>query len=237
MNWYWLLIGLILVGLSVLVLSNHRLIKSFFLITQISPYEQSGSTVGHIHIIGDSTGYGTGASSNEYSIAGLIGNDWPEYKITNDSVNGRKLKDVIKNPPTLEGKYSLILIQLGANDLLQGRNLPAIRADVNKLIEILEPHTENIVLMSACNIGTSPAFSGARAESLEAASREYTRIMLQLEKEQQNLHFVPLFAERADDPFANEPDVYHAIDGLHPSDKGYQSWYQKLKPTLLPLLQ
>lgn len=39
--------------------------------------------------------------------------------------------------------------------------------------------------------------------------------------------YVNLFYERADDPFAQKPEL-NARDGLHPSDAGYAVWFEEL---------
>ena len=40
--------------------------------------------------------------------------------------------------------------------------------------------------------------------------------------------YVSLYEDKADDPFAQQPGALNASDGLHPSDAGYQLWYDEL---------
>ena len=57
--------------------------KTIWLIATVTPYEQvgNGTTTQKILVLGDSTGYGTGAESGNKSIAGLLGADFPAYSI------------------------------------------------------------------------------------------------------------------------------------------------------------
>ncbi|MOA60283.1 hypothetical protein D3C78_1851200 [compost metagenome] len=40
--------------------------------------------------------------------------------------------------------------------------------------------------------------------------------------------YVNLYKDREHDPFAQQPDLLHASDGLHPSDPGYRIWFDEL---------
>ena len=59
------------------------------------PYEQKGSNTKSLLILGDSTGYGTGARCAKESIAGLMGATDPDIKITNISSNGRTATELL----------------------------------------------------------------------------------------------------------------------------------------------
>jgi hypothetical protein len=71
--------------------------KTLFLIARVTPYEQTGTGTGSIQFLGDSTGYGTGASSGKYSIARRVGADYPAYAIKNQSVNGRTINGLLED--------------------------------------------------------------------------------------------------------------------------------------------
>lgn len=203
--------------------------KTLWLIARVSPYEQPGDGAGAIFVIGDSTGYGTGAKHQEDSIAGRVGKQFPQYTIRNNSVNGRKIAKAQEVADSIVEHYQLILLQIGANDLLADRNVDDVVKDMKRLIESLTPHTDHMIILTSGNIGAVPRYNGSRADELQAASRAYTNSMISLTEANDRVDFVNLFDEPEDDPFVSEPDVYMAFDGLHPSSHGYEVWFRKAR--------
>jgi hypothetical protein len=57
-------VGIIVV---VLVVTQITLFRTIILIAKVSPYEQKGTGGTSLHVLGDSTGYGTGSSDSKYS--------------------------------------------------------------------------------------------------------------------------------------------------------------------------
>jgi len=127
-------------------------------------------------------------------------------------------------------KYDMVVLQIGANDLIAGDEAGAVAADLQQLIEQTIPHANKIVVLTAGNIGVTSAFDGQQAEALEEASRSFDMEMTTLGQTYNDMAFVSLFDEAADDPFVQKPDIYTSIDGLHPTSAGYKIWYQKAKP-------
>lgn len=233
MNWIvWVLIGLGIFTTLLLTTGWWRYVLTGYLIARVDPYEQSGTGAGSIFVIGDSTGYGTGASRSAESVAGRLGVDYSAYQITNNSVNGRKIagaREVFAKLPEATA-YDLVVLQIGANDLIAGRDPDVVAAEMQQLIEQVIPHTRKIVVLTSGNIGATPAFSGEQAQQLQDASRQYDWQMTTLGQTYDDMNFVSLFDEPADDPFVEKPSVYTSIDGLHPTSAGYDIWYQKARP-------
>jgi len=240
MNWMiWLVAGLVVVAGALFATGTWRYALTGYLIARVTPYEQSSGGAGSILIIGDSTGYGTGANQPSESIAGRLGADYPGYVISNNSVNGRKIAGAREVAAGLSEyvTYDLVVLQIGANDLIAGRELGAVVADMQQLIEQITPHTNQLVIITSGNIGATPAFGCAQAKQLEKSSRAYTQQMENLSQSYQNTAFVPLFDEPVDDPFVKHPDIYTSIDGLHPTSAGYGIWYQKARPYFATALE
>ena len=129
MNWIvWVLVGIGLVITLLFATGWGRYILTGYLIVRVTPYEQLGGGAGRILVIGDSTGYGTGAAHATDSIAGRLGTDYSAYAITNDSVNGRQIIGAAKVVAGLpdNDRYDLVLLQIGANDLIAGRDPDAL---------------------------------------------------------------------------------------------------------------
>lgn len=230
MSLYWIS-GLVAVGILTFILvatEAGRFAKTIFLIARVTPYEQVGTGTGRILLVGDSTGYGTGATRGADSIAGLIGAEYSEFQIENRSKNGDTIGDALARVTDIEGQYDLIVVQLGGNDIIQERDLAQTLEDLNQLYERLQLHTRHLVMLSAGNVGAAFAFSGAKATALTAYSRTYHTALENFADSRPNFTYVNLFDEPADDPFVSEPKVYLAMDGLHPTSAGYALWYQKL---------
>jgi lysophospholipase L1-like esterase len=235
MNWLvWALIGLGILAVLLLSTGWWRYSLTGYLIAQVSPYEQVGEGAGRIMFIGDSTGYGTGASRSSDSVAGLLGNDYEAYTITNNSVNGRKIigaMEVLRDLDS-DNQYDLLVFQIGANDMLADASAQDTVDRMKGLIEASLPYATNLVILTCGNIGGSMITMGRQeeAEQYTNTSRQYDELMIDLVNEYHNVSFVPLFDEPEDDPYLAEPKKYTSIDGLHPTSAGYNIWYQKAKP-------
>lgn len=229
--WLGIIVASALIG-AIFFTNAGQYLKTIVLILRVSPYEQTGTGAGSIYVIGDSTGYGTGVTNSSESVAGRLGGAYPSYQITNNSANGRRIAGAQAVARELTGTHNLILLQIGANDLLSKRPVEAVVADMEVLLELLQPHAEEVVILTAGNIGGAPRFSGAESDTYRDASRRYTEQMLTLTEQYPNVTFVPLYDEPADDPFVQNPSTFMAWDGLHPTGAGYEVWFQKAAPAL-----
>ncbi len=237
-----LLFILVVIALVLLVwfTGTLRTLKSIWLIVEVRPYEQIG--VGEnppsILVLGDSTGYGTGAGHGKYSIAGLIGADYSDYTIINNSKNGRTIGEAlaeIKTLPTAP-KHKLILLQIGGNDILAKRPIDVVRGELGTLHQEVKSRAEHVVMISSGNVGTSAAFTGTKkADEYDRLSRQYRELFIAMARES-DVTYVDLFEETDQDAFLREPKKYLAIDGLHPSREGYAYWYKTLRPEIAVIL-
>ena len=241
MNWIFYIVGAIVLVLSVVVTINGwwRYTLTGYLIARVTPYEQTGTGTGSILVIGDSTGYGTGTSRSGESIAGRLGADFPAYSITNNSINGRKVAGAREVAAGLleDTQYDLVVLQIGANDLIAGREAGEVAAELQQLIEQVIPHARKIIILTSGNVGATPVFAGEQAQQLEAASRLFDWHMTTLGQTYDDVAFVSLFDEPDNDIFVKKPDVYTSIDGLHPTSAGYEIWYQKAQPYFAAVLE
>lgn len=215
-----------------------RLLQTGLLIAIAHPYEQQvENPKGNILVMGDSTAYGTGAFMARNSIAGRIGQKYPEHTIENISMNGATIADVTDRFEQVKGVYDVIVLQVGANDILQKHTVRAIEADLRVLIMRAQQHTDEVVLMTAGNIGAAEAFvkNGVPDPTYEALSRAVRAQSMALSASL-GFTYIDLFDEPEDDVFLQEPGTYLAFDDLHPSDAGYGVWFAKLYPYLASIL-
>lgn len=189
-------------------------------------------------IVGDSTAVGTGASSPQTSLAGLLAQAYPRLRIDNRAKDGATFADVIGQLEGATERYDLVLVQAGGNDVIRLRGLDAVRADVERVTALARARaTDRVILMPAGNVGNAPFFfppvswfMSSRARSVHGYVRETA--------ERQQAVYVNLYKDKANDPFAQRPRELNAADGLHPSDAGYRVWFDELmaQAQLAPVL-
>lgn len=178
-------------------------------------------------VVGDSTGVGTGASSPQHSVAGLLAQAYPRLRIDNRAADGATFADVIGQLEAATARYDLVLVQAGGNDVIRLRRLDQVRADIERVTTLARARGERVLLMPAGNVGNAPFFfppvswlMSWRARALHGFVREAAA--------RHQAAYVDLYKDRANDPFAQRPRELNAADGLHPSDAGYRVWYEEL---------
>lgn len=232
----------ILIGVGIIVvvlaLTQLSLLKTLLLIAKVSPYEQKGTDGKSLLILGDSTGYGTGASESKYSIAGLIGSEYPTLTIINNSKNTRTIGELRSDIKNLEGTYDVILLQIGANDILQERPQDRVLEDLRVVLDALAPRTKKIVMISSSNVGGAARFKNdKKAAYFQEQSIDFGKAFLAFNAERPYFTYVDLYVAPEYDPFVLEPHIYTANDELHPTNAGYVIWYKTLKPVLRTALE
>jgi len=187
-------------------------------------------------IVGDSTGVGTGASSPQASLAGLLAQTYPRLQIDNRARDGATFAGVIEQLEAATARYDLVLVQAGGNDVIRLRKLDDVRADVERVATLARARGQRVLLMPAGNVGNAPFFfppaswlMTSRARSLHGFVREAAT--------RHQAAYINLFKDKAKDPFAQQPEL-NAADGLHPSDAGYRVWFDELmtQAQLAPVL-
>jgi lysophospholipase L1-like esterase len=237
-SYIWRIVATVLIGVLGYVLMTTPLIrylKTGWLILRVEPYQQAGTDAGAILVIGDSTAYGTGAKRPAESVAGLVGQSFPNYQVKTVAENGATISGVtelLRQASPLDD-YALILIQAGGNDILQKRSLTDIEQDTRVLLSEAIASAVPVVMMTAGNVGAAAAFAsdGVPDAEYEAQSRAVLALLERLAIEY-GVTFVSLFEEPDIDVFLKEPKRYLAADGLHPSSAGYQQWFTQLRPVL-----
>lgn len=183
-------------------------------------------------IVGDSTAVGTGASSPQTSLAGLLAEAYPALHIENRARDGATFADL---PAQLDGagRFDIVLVQAGGNDVIRLRNFDTVRDEMARSLRLARERAPQVVLMPAGNVGNAPFFfppvswlMGARSRELHDIARETAA--------QQGAVYVRLYKDKRDDPFVQHPEL-NARDGLHPSDAGYRVWFDELRAQSAPV--
>jgi len=182
--------------------------------------------------MGDSTGVGTGAENNTQSVAGYFGQDFPDAQVDNDSYNGRKLDQLVAEfPAKTDLTYDLVVIQIGANDIMKFTPFRGIDRDITTVIGDAKRIGRHVVILHSGNVGLAPVFiwpfDWFMAERYRAVRRIYMKRALEY-----GVLYVDLFTERSNDLFLKDIPKYYCLDHLHPSGEGYKWWYERIRATL-----
>jgi lysophospholipase L1-like esterase len=176
-------------------------------------------------IVGDSTAVGTGASSPQASLAGLLASAFPQLHIENRGRDGATFADL---PRQLEGSepFDVVLIQAGGNGVIRLRDLDEVALQIDAVTRRARERADRVLLMPAGNVGNAPFFFPPVSWLMTSRSRRLHQAVREAAA-RHGATYVDLFKERADDPFAGSTTL-NADDGLHPSDAGYRVWFDEL---------
>ncbi|MEK7604192.1 MAG: GDSL-type esterase/lipase family protein [Patescibacteria group bacterium] len=186
--------------------------------------------------IGDSTGYGTGASEGRYSIPGRLAAAIPTAHIENASKPGVYLSyahtaldtRVQKNTPP----FDLIVIMLGGMNLVCFTPLALLRRSLKTILTRSQQYGKNIVLISPNNAGLMLCYPPFLLPLYHNRSRQM-KILYQEVAHEVGVSHVSLFHEK-NDPVIDQKLL--ARDLMHPNDAGYEVWYRQIHETLIRAL-
>lgn len=196
-------------------------------------YEQHPSDPVHrVLVLGDSSGFGVGATTPEESVAGRLGARNSDVDITNIAVSGARLKDVPKQLGNSriqhDIKYDRIFLHIGGNDVVHGTSLATMQTQLQSVLEQIAPLSDDVILIHGGNIGTAPFFPKIAQPYFTWKSKQTRRLYLQVVGNDTRFTVLNLHPERALDPYAQEPHVYFAADSFHPSSEGYRVWFEEI---------
>jgi lysophospholipase L1-like esterase len=203
--------------------------KSVVLITSMKPYsrtiEEPSKT---IVFLGDSTAYGTGSNTPEESTAGRFGALYPDATIRNYGVNGQKIHELVETLDTIDfSDADLIVIQIGANDIVRLTPVESIEKDLAILLSRTTKVTKNIILLHGGNVGLAPIFPFPIDKYYSYKTRMVRKIYLNAE-EFFGIQYIDLYRDKESDIFLTDINRYYANDVFHPSGEGYRVWFEEM---------
>ena len=179
-------------------------------------------------VVGDSTGVGTGATTPGESIAGLLGAAFPHISIVNHSVNGARTLDVIMQlAGTGPGRYDLVLVHAGGNDVLRRTPLRALEPQVDALMRLARKLSSNVIVTTIPNIGLLPMFFPPLSWWMSRRARQVCALYAASAR-QHGAHYLDFYHRRGTCPLASDPQRYFARDGLHPSNECYRYVFEAM---------
>ncbi len=188
-------------------------------------------------VIGDSTSFGTGAREAKNSLVGRLAQDYPNIAITNASrnaMNVRELKHTLSN--IRENHFDIIMMHIGGVDTLSFTSSAQITHHFKEIAEhTVAMGAEAVILVSVNNVGTAPFIRFPLSTLFDWRSRKMTELFSKLSNTH-NMHHVPLYEKREDDPLGKEPEILFSDDKIHPNDAGYAVWYRMIQNAVDPYL-
>ncbi len=170
--------------------------------------------------LGDSAAVGIGASSPEKGYVGLVADSLGQkyqqpVHITNISVSGAKLRDVIDVQLPQLAKLqipadAIITLDVGSNDLSSYQK-EVFAAEINTLLSQLPKQTV---------VADIPYFGGGRMRNLEGRALEASQLILE-SAQKHGLRLAQLHKA------TTEHDNWrvYAADLFHPTNYGYRNWH------------
>lgn len=199
------------------------------------PYEQHPADANlRFLVIGDSTAVGTGASKPQDSTAGQLGAQYPTADIINKGVNGAKTHELPDRFAEFEDKqFDLVLVQIGGNDIVRFTNLTDVETNLRAILAEADRVGKQVIILHCGDFGTAKLLPvGTRW--IFSRRTEHVRAIYQRVTPDYNAMYVDLWRKDNNDPFADEPNMFYAVDYFHPSSAGYADWYAHIQQNIKP---
>ncbi len=214
-----------------LVLDGIRLFIAMRFVSRkgVSYSRMDDACTARILIAGDSTAVGTGAKSQEHTLAGFLAHDFPKVNIENVAVNGARTHSIVHQLTRAEGKeYDMIMISTGGNDIWTFTPLSKLRDDLTRVISKAKKMSNHkVIIIFFGNEGSAPFFPFLLRSFLMWRTKKVHRLFFEV-THREEVPLIQLFTEPKGNPFVHNPETFFAADGLHPNDAGYWEWYKKL---------
>jgi lysophospholipase L1-like esterase len=231
-----LIISAIVIG--VLIVDSIRVFlriqKSSVLVAKSSPFQRSIEKPAlRILVLGDSTAVGTGSVDNRDSTAGRLGTLFPEAEIVNKAVNGLKIEGLLPILATLtdDTRFDIILIQIGANDIIRLTSMDSIKRDITEVLRRAQVLGERVVVLHAGDIGQVPVFPWYVRPLYHTRSMQMREIYSYAARAS-SAHYVDLIDSGVGAALKKHPELYYASDELHLSGEGYGLWFEEIKKSM-----
>lgn len=196
--------------------------KTAPLIQATPPFNREDATRSkHILVLGDSLAVGVGAPS-EKTVAGRL-SELFDANVENYGKSGAKTKDLAAQAAhAKKDQYDLVMIQIGANDVIQLRSLATAESNMDRALADAKTHSDHVVFLTAGNIGDAPLWPWPWGRIYKERTLDLRARFMTLAEKHDAL-YVDLYARG--NLFASDPRRYYAHDELHLTADGYEKWF------------
>ena len=144
------------------------------------------------------------------------------YRVINAGVSGDTTAGGLRRVPwILNGRPSIVILELGGNDGLRGLSLEETKRNLERIIEQLQQASVAVVL---AGMKLPPNYGTEYTKAFEAMYPALAR--------QYRLKLIPFFL----DGIAGSAE-FNQADGIHPTAEGYRVIVEKLFDQVTPLLK
>jgi acyl-CoA thioesterase-1 len=150
------------------------------------------------------------------------------YEVVNAGVSGdtsaggvRRIDWALDGDGALDGDVKVVILELGANDILRGQSIEALKENLARIIERVKAHGTT-VLLAGMEAPTNSGIEYRKAihEAFTSLSRKY------------NLPLIPFFLDGV-----AGIDSLNQNDGIHPNEEGTKIVTETVYRSLRPLLE
>jgi len=208
--------------------------KSAVLVANAVPFERTLTSAKHrIIVLGDSTGVGVGASDPALSTAGRMASAYPNASVTNRSKSARRIHELLETLHSETFPHAdLVLIQIGANDIVYFTPLKSIDTDLDTLLRKAKTISDHVVILHSGDVGLAPIFPSYIGYFFSKRSLAVRDIYMR----QAQIHgvgYVDLYRTKEKDIFLTNIDKFYANDHFHPSGAGYEDWFKQIEQAII----
>jgi lysophospholipase L1-like esterase len=182
-----------------------------------------------ILVLGDSTAVGTGVDDPKLSTAGRLSGMYPDAAVRNLAQNGLRVQDLVLllREVAQEERFSITLIQVGANDIIRFTPMEEIEKDIDQILSRLSQQSGRVVILHSGDVGQAPLFPIYMRPLFSNRSLQMREIYKKA-SEKHGAEYVDLIDSQVGEFFQREPEKYYAEDRLHLSGEGYRLWFNEI---------
>ena len=196
------------------------LIESVVVAQKTIPF-QTESKDRNMLVIGDSTAYGIGAYHPADSTAGRVSTAL-DLGVENRARSGARTREmVLQLNRAREKYYDLILIQVGANDVMKFSSIEKTANELDAALSRAHELSDRVVLLTATDIGSAPIWPRLLGDVYSRRTKELRDEFIEV-SERYGAEYVDIFSDI--DLFEVNFDLYYTPDTAHPSSDGYALW-------------
>lgn len=200
--------------------------KSKPLIAATPPFNRADETLAkNILVLGDSLAVGVGAPAVE-TIAGRLATAL-DANVENYAKSGALTSDLAAQMARAKkNRYDLILIQAGANDVIQLKSLATAEKNMDALLTEVAKKSDHLVFLTSGNIGDAPLWPFPWRHIYLKRTLDLRGRFMALATKHGAL-YIDLYSHG--NLFASDPKRFYAPDDLHLSADGYAKWFDVIQ--------
>ncbi len=202
------------------------------IISTAAPFQKVSTDISvPILVLGDSTAVGVGASTPEESVAGRISKYLAARSVENYAKSGAVVADLSEQITHAKlAHYRLIFIQIGANDIIRFHSASTAAMTLAAALKQLPP-ADRVLLISLGDGGGTTLFPFFLNPFYTNLTLQYNAAFTRVASAA-DVSFVNLYNSPSTKMIKDNPKLYLAGDGLHPSSAGYELWFETIKGEL-----